>query len=51
LLPEAKKWALFLKAQEKRPQYLQPGQVVETSIRSTDGVIDLGTQRNIVTTS
>jgi 2,4-diketo-3-deoxy-L-fuconate hydrolase len=49
LLPEAKKWAMFLQAQEKRTQYLQPGQVVETSIRSADGVIDLGTQRNVVT--
>lgn len=48
LLGEKKKWALFLKAQEKRTQYLQPGQVVETSIRSADGVIDLGTQRNVV---
>jgi 2-keto-4-pentenoate hydratase/2-oxohepta-3-ene-1,7-dioic acid hydratase in catechol pathway len=48
LLPEAKKWELFLKAQAKRPQYLRPGQVVEASIRSTDGVIDLGTQRNVV---
>lgn len=48
LLPEAKKWALFLKAQLKRRQYLQPGQVVETRIRSDDGVIDLGVQRNVV---
>ena len=48
LLPEAKKWELFLKAQAKRPQYLRPGQVVEASIRSADGVIDLGSQRNVV---
>ena len=48
LLPEAKKWAMFLAAQEKRTQYLQPGQVVEAGIRSADGVIDLGTQRNVV---
>ena len=48
LLPEAKKWAMFLKAQAQRTQYLQRGQVVETSIRSADGVIDLGTQRNLV---
>jgi 2,4-diketo-3-deoxy-L-fuconate hydrolase len=51
LLPEAKKWALFLEAQEERTQYLQPGQVVEAGIRSADGVIDLGTQRNVVTIS
>ena len=48
LLPEAKKWAMFLKAQAQRSQYLQRGQIVETSIRSADGVIDLGTQRNLV---
>lgn len=48
LLPEARKWALFMKAQAARRQYLQPGQVVETTIRSADGAIDLGTQRNRV---
>lgn len=49
ILPEATKWRLFLKAQGKRRQYLQPGQVVEATIRSTDGRIDLGRQRNEVT--
>jgi 2-keto-4-pentenoate hydratase/2-oxohepta-3-ene-1,7-dioic acid hydratase in catechol pathway len=48
LLPEAKKWGLFFKAQAARTQYLRPGQVVEASIRSADGAIDLGTQRNVV---
>jgi 2-keto-4-pentenoate hydratase/2-oxohepta-3-ene-1,7-dioic acid hydratase in catechol pathway len=48
LLPEATKWQMFLKAQESRPQYLKPGDVVEARIRSTDGVIDLGVQRNRV---
>lgn len=48
LLPVAKKWQLFMKAQAKRPQYLQPGQTVTAHIRSADGVIDLGTQRNLV---
>ena len=48
LLPEAKKWDLFLQAQAQRSQYLQPGQVVQASIRSADGVIDLGEQRNLV---
>lgn len=46
LLPEAKKWALFLKAQAARTQYLQVGDKVEASIRSADGVIDLGVQHN-----
>jgi 2,4-diketo-3-deoxy-L-fuconate hydrolase len=49
LLPEAVKWKAFLKAQEGRSAfYLKPGDVVEASIRSADGQIDLGTQRNLV---
>lgn len=48
LLPEATKWKMFLKAQEGRTQYLKPGDLVEASIRSADGVIDLGLQRNRV---
>ena len=48
LLPVAKKWQLFMKAQAKRQQYLQPGQTVTANIRSADGVIDLGTQKNKV---
>lgn len=46
LIPEQRKWALFLKAQARRPQYLRPGDIVEASIRSPDGLIDLGMQRN-----
>ncbi|MEN8722091.1 MAG: fumarylacetoacetate hydrolase family protein [Alphaproteobacteria bacterium] len=48
LLPEAKKWDMFIKMQLKRPQYLQPGDKMETSIRSADGAIDLGVQRNTI---
>ncbi|TKJ80343.1 fumarylacetoacetate hydrolase [Pseudomonas sp. CFBP13509] len=48
LLPEATKWKMFLKAQEGRSQYLKAGDLVEASIRSTDGVVDLGVQRNRV---
>lgn len=48
LMPEATKWKLFLKAQESRSQYLKPGDVVEARIRSADGLIDLGVQRNLV---
>ncbi|WP_060511557.1 fumarylacetoacetate hydrolase family protein [Pseudomonas sp. NBRC 111124] len=48
LMPEATKWKLFLKAQEGRTQYLKHGDVVEARIRSADGVIDLGVQRNRV---
>lgn len=46
LLPEKTKWRLFLAAQARRPQYLRPGDVVEASIRSEDGRVDLGTQHN-----
>lgn len=45
-VPEKKKWELFLAAQAKRTQYLKPGDVVEASIRSADGTVDLGAQRN-----
>lgn len=48
LLPEASKWKLFLGIQAGRKQYLQPGDVVESQIRSDDGIIDLGRQRNRV---
>ena len=46
LLPEKKKWEIFFRVQSGRPQYLKPGQVVEASIRSPDGSVDLGMQRN-----
>ncbi|WP_208528497.1 fumarylacetoacetate hydrolase family protein, partial [Pseudomonas aeruginosa] len=49
LLPETVKWKAFMKAQEGRSSYyLKKGDVVEASIRSADGVIDLGVQRNVV---
>lgn len=46
LIPEKKKWEIFMKVQGRRTQYLKPGDVVEASIRSVDGSIDLGVQRN-----
>lgn len=48
LLPEARKWQLFLKTQQRRRQYLKPGDLVESRIKSMDGVIDLGVQRHVV---
>ena len=48
LLPEKKKWQIFFKMQAARPQYLKPGDVVEARIRSADGRVDLGVQRNRV---
>lgn len=46
LLPEQVKWHLFRKMQGRRSEYLQPGDLMETSIRSSDRSINLGTQRN-----
>jgi 2-keto-4-pentenoate hydratase/2-oxohepta-3-ene-1,7-dioic acid hydratase in catechol pathway len=46
LLPEKKKWNLFTKVQAKRDRYLKHGDLVESRIKSADGSIDLGVQRN-----
>ena len=48
LLPEAKKWQLFVKSQKRREHYLQAGDVVESTITSRDGYLNLGTQRHTV---
>lgn len=48
LLPEQVKWNLFKKSQSRRNQYLQLGDVIECSIRSADGNIDLGLQKHTV---
>jgi 2-keto-4-pentenoate hydratase/2-oxohepta-3-ene-1,7-dioic acid hydratase in catechol pathway len=48
LLPEATRWKLFLKSQQRRPQYLKPGDRVESTIVSRDGRIDLGRQSHVV---
>ena len=48
MLPETMKWRMFLKVQERRAQYLKAGDVVESQIRSSDGVVELGMQRNVV---
>lgn len=47
LVPERVKWRMFMRVQANRP-YLKPGDVVEARIASSDGRIDLGTQRNVV---
>jgi 2,4-didehydro-3-deoxy-L-rhamnonate hydrolase len=45
LIPERKKWDVFMKVQAGRP-YLKAGDLVEARIVSPDGVVDLGVQRN-----
>ena len=48
LLPPAVKWKAFFKSQAANPKYLKNGDVVESSGRTDDGAIDLGTQRMTV---
>jgi 2-keto-4-pentenoate hydratase/2-oxohepta-3-ene-1,7-dioic acid hydratase in catechol pathway len=48
LLPEAKKWELFVRGQARSSAYLKPGDRVTASIRTADGALDLGTQHNTV---
>lgn len=48
LLPDAKRWPLFVKAQERSGAYLKPGDRVVAAIRTDDGALDLGTQRTTV---
>lgn len=45
LLPPALKWKAFFSRQAKNPKYLQHGDVVEASIATDDGALDLGAQR------
>jgi 2-keto-4-pentenoate hydratase/2-oxohepta-3-ene-1,7-dioic acid hydratase in catechol pathway len=48
LLPPALKWKAFFKSQSANPKYLKDGDVIEASVRTDDGVIDLGSQRMTV---
>ena len=48
LLPPALKWKLFFRAQARNPKYLHRGDVVEASVATDDGALDLGTQRTVV---
>ena len=48
LLPEHKKWELFIKKQKATGRYLNVGDVLELQIQSHDQLIDLGTQRHTV---
>ncbi|WP_439381464.1 fumarylacetoacetate hydrolase family protein [Amycolatopsis lexingtonensis] len=48
LLPPALKWKLFFKGQARNPKYLADGDVVEATVATDDGALDLGTQRTVV---
>jgi 2-keto-4-pentenoate hydratase/2-oxohepta-3-ene-1,7-dioic acid hydratase in catechol pathway len=48
LLPANLKWRLFFARQEKNQHYLRDGDIVEASVATDDGAIDLGAQRVVV---
>ncbi|ORB73601.1 fumarylacetoacetate hydrolase family protein [Mycobacterium scrofulaceum] len=48
LLPPAMKWKMFFSRQATNRNYLHDGDVVEASVATDDGAIDLGTQRTAV---
>lgn len=48
LLPPAIKWKAFFSRQAANPKYLQHGDVVELSVATDDGAINLGAQRTPV---
>ncbi len=48
LLPPALKWKMFFARQAANTKYLRHGDIVEASVASDDGAIDLGTQRAAV---
>jgi 2-keto-4-pentenoate hydratase/2-oxohepta-3-ene-1,7-dioic acid hydratase in catechol pathway len=45
---DAKRREKFTRAQLERTRFLEPGDVLELAIRSEDGSIDLGRQRNVI---
>jgi 2-keto-4-pentenoate hydratase/2-oxohepta-3-ene-1,7-dioic acid hydratase in catechol pathway len=46
--PKAPELKAFLKREASNPKYLQHGDILEVSIATNDGAIDLGTQRTVV---
>ncbi|NIB43525.1 fumarylacetoacetate hydrolase family protein [Pseudomaricurvus alkylphenolicus] len=48
LLPDTIKWKAFINKQSKNDKYLQPNDLIESTIVSADRKINLGTQRNLV---
>jgi 2,4-diketo-3-deoxy-L-fuconate hydrolase len=47
-ISDATKWKLFVRKGQQDPRYLQPNDVMELRIRTDDGRLDLGLQRNKV---
>ena len=49
LLPAKLKWQMFFRAQSKVRRYLADGDIIEATVRTSDGTIDAGLQRTRVT--
>jgi len=50
VLSDATKWRLFIQKGLANPAYLRPGDCITASIRTDDGALELGEQRNQVIT-
>lgn len=48
LLPSSVKWRVFFQRQANNRKYLHDGDIVEATVATADGAIDLGTQRTVV---
>lgn len=48
ILSEPTKWKLFIKGGMRNPMFLKPKDVMTLRIRTDDGALDLGQQRNVV---
>jgi 2-keto-4-pentenoate hydratase/2-oxohepta-3-ene-1,7-dioic acid hydratase in catechol pathway len=48
LLPDQLKWKAFFSSQAKNPKYLHHGDIIEATVATDDGAIDLGVQRTTV---
>ncbi|MEM6581551.1 MAG: fumarylacetoacetate hydrolase family protein [Pseudomonadota bacterium] len=49
LLPEAKRWQIFIDGALSDTDYLKDGDRIHASARTADGALDLGDQHNLVT--
>lgn len=48
LVPPALKWKIFFRKQASNPMYLRDGDIVELTVSTPDGTVDLGVQRTRV---
>ena len=48
LLPDAKRWAMFIEGALKDPDYLKDGDKMVAWAKTADGRIDLGAQHNTI---